>query len=89
MVEAMAPPTPSVRVGLRRSILANQMLLAVAAFIGVVVSILVDQVTDATPFFVGAALLFAGAVAAVLLPWDLLPGGARPCCRSSTWWRSP
>lgn len=73
MVEAMASPTPSVRVGLRRSILANQMLLAVAAFIGVVVSILVDQVTDATPFFVGAALLFAGAVAAVLLPWDLLP----------------
>lgn len=73
MVEPMAPPTPSERFGLRRSIVASQTLLAAATLLGVVVSIIVGQVVHATLFLSGTALVFAGAVAAVLLPWQRMP----------------
>ncbi|MFN3950031.1 ATP-binding protein [Microbacterium sp.] len=69
----MAPPVPSARLGLSRSLVANQMLLAAATLLGVIVSMLVDQVTDPPLFFAGAALLFACAIFAVLLPWERLP----------------
>lgn len=73
IVEAMAPRISRVRLGLRRSIVANQMLLAAAAFIGILVSISVEHVIDPSRFLAGAALLFAGAISAVLLPWDRVP----------------
>ncbi len=66
----MAPRISRVRLGLRRSIVANQMLLSAAALIGILVSIAVGHVVDPTLFLAGASLLFAGAIAAVLLPWD-------------------
>ncbi|PNW08825.1 PAS domain-containing sensor histidine kinase [Microbacterium testaceum] len=69
----MAPPTPSERFGLRRSIVASQTLLAAATLLGAVVSIMVGQVVHASLFFAGTALVFAGAIAAVLLPWQKMP----------------
>jgi signal transduction histidine kinase len=73
MVEAMALPVPSERLGLRRSIVANQMLLTAATLIGVTVSVLTRQVIDGAVFFAGAAVIFAGVVAAMLAPWERLP----------------
>ncbi|MEX8031404.1 sensor histidine kinase [Microbacterium sp. 20-116] len=69
----MAPPTSSERYGLRRSIMASQTLLAAATLLGVVVSIAVGQVVHASLFFAGTALVFAGAIAAVLVPWQGMP----------------
>ncbi len=73
MVEAMALPVPSERLGLRRSIVANQMLLTAATLIGVTVSVLTRQVLGGPVFFTGAAVIFAGVVAAMLAPWERLP----------------
>ncbi|WP_295788222.1 cell wall metabolism sensor histidine kinase WalK [uncultured Microbacterium sp.] len=69
----MAPPTSSERAGLRRNAVANQLLLAAATVLGVVVSIFLAQIADATLFLAGASTIFAGAVAAVLVPWDRFP----------------
>ncbi|MCD2169645.1 HAMP domain-containing histidine kinase [Microbacterium sp. JC 701] len=73
MVEAMAPFNPSEGLGLRRSIVSNQSLLAAAATIGVIVSIVLGQVRDPALFFVGAAVVYAGTIAAVLVRWETLP----------------
>ncbi|MDQ1173604.1 two-component system phosphate regulon sensor histidine kinase PhoR [Microbacterium testaceum] len=73
MVEAMAPFNPSEGLGLRRSIVSNQSLLAAAATIGVIVSIVLGQVRDPSLFFVGAAVVYAGTIAAVLVRWEALP----------------
>ncbi|MCM3502059.1 HAMP domain-containing histidine kinase [Microbacterium sp. P26] len=73
MVEAMAPFNPSEGLGLRRSIVSNQSLLAAAATIGVIVSIVLGQVRDPSLFFVGAAVIYAGTIAAVLVRWEALP----------------
>ncbi len=76
----MAPRISRVRLGLRRSIVANQMLLSAAALIGILVSIAVGHVVDPTLFLAGASLLFAGAIAAVLLPWDRVSQLWAACC---------
>lgn len=64
---------PSERAGVHRSILVNQMLLAAAALLGTVASVLLGQVLDASLFVLGSAVVFAGAAAAILLPWHRLP----------------
>ncbi|WP_187358415.1 cell wall metabolism sensor histidine kinase WalK [Microbacterium testaceum] len=69
----MAPFNPSEGLGLRRSIVSNQSLLAAAATIGVIVSIVLGQVRDPSLFFVGAAVVYAGTIAAVLVRWETLP----------------
>ncbi len=73
MVEAMALSNPSEGLGLRRSIVSNQSLLAAAATIGVIVSIVLGQVRDPSTFFLGAAAVYVGTIAAVLVPWDAVP----------------
>ena len=72
MVEAMARPDLSERLGLRRSVVTSQMLLAAATLLGVTVSILLGQVITPALFFAGAVIVFGGAVAALLVPWDQL-----------------
>ncbi|WP_150956079.1 sensor histidine kinase [Microbacterium testaceum] len=69
----MAPPIPSESFGLRRSIVASQTLLAAATLLGVIVAIVVGQVVHATLFVAGSALVFGGAIAAVLVPWQRTP----------------
>ena len=73
IVEAMAPPISSERFRLRRSIMASQTLLAAATLLGVVVSIVLEHVVHASLFFAGIALVFVGAIAAVLVPWQRMP----------------
>lgn len=63
----------SERLGLRRSILSNQLLLSAATLIVVVVSIALGQVVSG-PFFVsGAAAIFIVAIGSVLAPWQRIP----------------
>ncbi|WP_394686285.1 sensor histidine kinase [uncultured Microbacterium sp.] len=69
----MALSNPSEGLGLRRSIVSNQSLLAAAATIGVIVSIVLGQVRDPSTFFLGAAAVYVGTIAAVLVPWDAVP----------------
>lgn len=64
---------PRERAGTRRSILVNQTLLVAGALLGAVASVLLGQVQDASVFVVGSAIVFAGAAAAILLPWSRFP----------------
>ncbi|WP_181015965.1 cell wall metabolism sensor histidine kinase WalK [Microbacterium sp. BH-3-3-3] len=63
----------SERLGLRRSILSNQLLLSAATLIVVVVSIALGQVVSGPFFVAGAAVIFIVAIVSVLAPWQRIP----------------
>ncbi|MFF0910440.1 sensor histidine kinase [Microbacterium enclense] len=64
---------PSERAGTRRTILVNQTLLAAGALLGTVAAVLLGQVQHASTFVLGSGIVFAGAAAAILLPWSRFP----------------
>lgn len=73
IVEPMAPPLSSERVGIRRSIAASQMLLTGAALLGGVVAVVNRQVVSPSLFATGIVLIFFVTILAVIVLWDRLP----------------
>lgn len=61
------------RLGLSRSLLANQLLLSAATLIGAVASILSGHIADGPLFVTGAGVIFVLSVVTVLVPWASLP----------------
>lgn len=64
------------RLGIHRSILSNQALLLAATLLLVVSAALFGQVRSASLFTVSVAVIFAGAIFAIVAPWRALPAWA-------------
>ncbi|MDF2993006.1 MAG: signal transduction histidine kinase [Microbacterium sp.] len=76
MVRAMPGTLLTERLGIHRSILSNQALLLAATLLLVISTTLLGQIRSATVFILSVAIIFAGAVIAILAPWRSLPAWA-------------